>query len=164
MDCLLCLREPSRAAERLLSRHTLNVTRDTSHPQHEQTCIPTRKHVYIFKSSLNASIPACSEVETKGVLCVCCGHEKHTHSAHTHIQLHKYPSCTDTRAGGDYVKQHVLTWTWIWRSYFWNTENRMDYTHTHNTHIDRYTIWKGWFGRDEEQQLPSSSQSEIVRS
>lgn len=32
------------------------------------------------------------------------------------------------------VKQHVLTWTWIWRSYFWNTENRMDYTHTHRGH------------------------------
>lgn len=43
------------------------------------------------------------------------------------------------------VKQHVLTWTWIWRSYFWNTENRMDYTHTQRTHRDRCTPWTGWF-------------------
>lgn len=43
------------------------------------------------------------------------------------------------------VKQHVLTWTWIWRSYFWNTENRMDYTHTQRTHRDRCTLWTGWF-------------------
>lgn len=56
----------------------------------------------------------------------------YTHSATEHDRS------KDIRAGEfwDYGK-HVLTWTWIWRSYFWNTENKMDYTHTHNTHIDR---------------------------
>lgn len=83
-------------------------------------------------------------------VCLCTCVHKNTHT-HTHPATLKIPQqYTDIRAGESigYVKQHVLTWTWIWRSYFWNTENRMDYTHTRNTHIDRCTIWKGWFEMD----------------
>ena len=85
-------------------------------------------------------------------VCLCTGvYKKHTHTSSDCTNI----TAVDSRAGEfkDNGKRHVLTWTWIWRSYFWNTENRMDYTHTHNTHIDRYTTWQGWFERDKGERL-----------